>query len=127
MLKMYKQELEQLEWLAHLMDSAFIIPGTNTRIGIDSIIGLVPGVGDTVSAAVSAYIIHRARKMGVGPAITARMSWNVFVDWLIGLVPFAGDAFDVAWKANKKNVELLKTHLKTRGYQTDSKNVYLDI
>ncbi len=119
---MDKYELEQLECLADLMDSAIILPGTDIRIGLDSIIGLIPGIGDTITAAVSGYIIHRARKMGASPLLVGRMSWNVFVDWVIGIIPFVGDAFDVGWKANKKNVALLKAHLQTAKYQTDSKN-----
>ncbi|MFA5592115.1 MAG: DUF4112 domain-containing protein [Micavibrio sp.] len=95
-------EIERLEWLAHLMDSAFIIPGTNQTVGLDAIIGLVPVLGDTLAALVSIYIMRRARKLGATRILLARMGWNVFVDWLVGLVPFAGDAFDAAWKANKK-------------------------
>lgn len=119
---MDRNELEQLEWLAHLMDSAILLPGTEIRVGLDSIIGLIPGIGDTITAAVSAYIIHRARKMGASPVLVARMSWNVFIDWSIGIVPFVGDAFDVSWRANKKNVALLRAHLQTSKYQTDTKN-----
>ncbi len=124
---MREYEIQQLEQLADLMDSAILIPGTDIRIGLDSLIGLIPGIGDTITVAVSGYIIHRARKHGASPALMARMSWNVFVDWLIGLVPFAGDAFDVGWKANKKNVDLLKAHLQTRTYQTDDQGRVLFI
>ena len=104
-------ELERLEWLAHLMDSAFVIPGTDRRVGLDSLIGLVPGIGDTISAAVSAYIIHRARALGAPRTLLWRMSMNAFADWAVGIIPFAGDVFDVAWKANKKNVKLLKDYI----------------
>ncbi len=116
---MKESEIEQLEWLANLMDSAIIIPGTDIRMGLDSLVGLIPGIGDTITMAVSGYIIHRARKHGVSPMILGRMSYNVFIDWIIGIVPFVGDAFDVGWKANIKNVELLKAHLQTKQFQAD--------
>jgi hypothetical protein len=118
---MKDHEIAALEQLADLMDSALLIPGTNIRIGLDSLIGLIPGIGDTITVAVSGYIIHKARKAGAGPVLLSRMSWNVFLDWLVGLVPFIGDAFDMGWKANKKNVELLKAHLKTVPHESDSK------
>jgi len=114
-------EIEQLDWLADIMDSAIVLPGTDIRVGLDSLIGLIPGIGDTITTIVSGYIIHRARKHGASPALVARMSWNVFVDWIIGIVPFVGDAFDMGWKANRRNVDLLKEHLKTKSFQTDSK------
>ena len=118
---MKENDILKLEQLADLMDNQFTIPGTDIRIGLDPILGLLPGIGDTASLAISGYIIHTARKAGVHPFVLTRMSWNVFMDWLIGLVPFVGDAFDVAWKANRKNVALLKAHLQTTKHQTDKK------
>lgn len=123
----HHKEIEKLEKLARLMDSQFGVPGTNIRMGLDSILGVIPGIGDTATMLVSVYIIHRARQHGAHPALLSRMGYNVFVDWLIGLVPFFGDIFDVGWKANKKNVELLKAHLETVKYQTDSKGRVLFI
>lgn len=100
------------------MDNKLVIPGTNIRLGLDSIIGLIPGIGDTISLAVSGYIIHKARQTGVHPILLSRMVWNVLVDWLVGIVPFFGDIFDVGWKANRRNVDLLKEHLKTANFET---------
>ena len=115
---MKENDLIKLEQLADLMDNKFVIPGTDIRVGLDAILGLVPGIGDTASIAVSGYIIHKARKAGVHPWMLSRMSYNVFLDWLVGLVPFVGDVMDVGIKANKKNVELLRAHLKTAPYET---------
>lgn len=112
---MNELELRHLDWLAEIMDSRLIIPGTNIPIGLDSIIGLIPGIGDTVTLAVSGYIINKARPH-VSPAILSRMIWNVFIDWAIGIVPFFGDIFDVGWRANRKNVDMLKAHVLTNKY-----------
>lgn len=108
-------ELRQLDWLADLMDSRVLIPGTNIGMGLDGIIGLIPGIGDTIALGVSGYILHKARPH-VSPVIMARMIWNVFVDWAIGIIPFFGDIFDVGWKANRKNVDMLKAHILTNKY-----------
>ena len=124
---MRENDLLKLEQLADLMDSRFVIPGTDIRVGLDAILGLVPGIGDTASLAVSGYIIHKARKAGVHPFLLSRMSYNVFVDWLVGLVPFVGDVLDVSIKANKKNVELLRAHFKTAPYEATKKGTALFI
>lgn len=115
---MRENDLLKLEQLADLMDNRFVIPGTDIRVGLDAILGLVPGIGDTASLAVSGYIIHKARKAGVHPLLLTRMTYNVFIDWLVGLVPLVGDIFDVAIKANKKNVALLREHFKTAPYDS---------
>ena len=124
---MRENDLLKLEQRADLMDSRFVIPGTDIRVGLDAILGLVPGIGDTASLAVSGYIIHKARKAGVHPFLLSRMSYNVFVDWLVGLVPFVGDVLDVSIKANKKNVELLRAHFKTAPYEATKKGTALFI
>lgn len=118
---MKENDIIKLEQLADLMDNQFVIPGTDIRVGLDAILGLVPGVGDTLSTAVSAYIIHQAHKSGVHPVLLSRMTWNVFIDWLIGLIPLFGDIFDVGFKANRKNIALLREHFRTRPVERDSK------
>jgi hypothetical protein len=118
---MKENDLLKLDQLADLMDNKLVIPGTNIRLGLDSIIGLIPGIGDTLSLAVSGYIVHQAHKAGVHPFLLSRMLYNIFVDWLIGIVPFFGDIFDVGFKANRRNVDLLKAHLKTAKFETDRK------
>lgn len=103
--------VQHLQQLANLMDTAFEVPGTNIRFGLDALIGLVPGLGDTVTSLVALYIVASASRMGVSRATLVRMISNVGIDWLIGLVPFLGDLFDVYWKANQSNVAILRNHL----------------
>ncbi len=88
-----------------------MLPGTNWRFGFDSIIGLVPGVGDAVTTLLGAYIIVRARELGAPPHLQAAMVGNLLIDSLVGAVPLLGDAFDFAFRSNAKNVQLLKSHL----------------
>jgi hypothetical protein len=106
------QELEpELEMLAHWMDSAFHIPGIGIRFGLDAIIGLIPGLGDTVTSLASLYILNAGRRYGVPRVTMLRMAANIALDYVVGVIPFFGDAFDVVWKANQKNVALLKRHV----------------
>jgi len=102
-----------IELLARLMDSIFVIPGTQIRFGLDALIGLVPGLGDTLTSFVSIYILKVASRLGVPRVTLVRMAMNIGIDYVAGIVPFVGDAFDVYWKANLKNVELLKRHLQS--------------
>jgi hypothetical protein len=93
--------------LAWLLDEAFAIPGTNQRVGFDALIGLIPGVGDTLGALLSTYIIVEAARRGATPWMVTRMLGNVAVETVIGVVPIAGDLFDVLWKSNMRNLALL--------------------
>ncbi len=97
------------------MDSIVTIPGTNVRIGVDAVLGLVPVIGDVISQAVSSYIIWEARQLGVSRWTLARMIGNSLIDMTIGAIPLVGDAFDVAFRANLKNLALLKAELERRG------------
>lgn len=101
----------QLEQLAKWMDAAFEIPGTKIRFGLDALVGLIPGLGDLVTTLVSLHILRTASMHGVPRVTLARMGLNIAADSLAGSVPFVGDAFDVYWKANQRNVELLRRHL----------------
>ena len=103
-----EQRLARLEAVARLLDVAFILPGTNIRYGIDGLIGLIPVVGDIITTAISLWLVREARALGAPWYITARMIGNVAVDGVVGMVPFAGDAFDVMFRANVKNVRLLR-------------------
>ena len=105
----------RLEALAHLLDSAFQIPGTNHRVGIDAILGLIPGIGDLVSTALASYIIWEARQLGLPRWKIARMIGNVAVDTTVGAIPFAGDLFDVAFRANRRNMKIVREHLERTG------------
>ena len=100
-----------VELLARLMDSVFSIPGTRIRFGLDAIIGLIPGLGDTLTSFVSLYILKVASLSGVPRVTLVRMALNIGIDYVVGIVPLMGDVFDVYWKANLKNVELLQRHL----------------
>lgn len=95
---------------ATLLDSAIVIPGTGIRIGLDPVLGLVPGLGDLVSPLYALAILVQARQLGLPRVVQMRMILNVAVDALAGIVPVAGDLFDVAWKANDRNMALLEQH-----------------
>ena len=105
-----QQVVERLHRLARLWDAAFRLPGGIT-IGLDPLVGLVPGVGDAIGGLVSGYIVLEAARLGV-PAVTLLwMLANIGIDTLLGAVPVAGDLFDGAWKSNLKNVALIEHHL----------------
>jgi hypothetical protein len=108
----------RIDALARAMDSIVAIPGTNVRIGFDALLGLVPVVGDIVSQAISSYIIWEARRLGVSRWTMARMIGNSLVDMTIGAVPVVGDAFDVAFRANMRNLALLKGEMERKGLGT---------
>ena len=105
------ERIARLDALASLLDTAFIVPGTNIRFGVDALIGLVPGIGDAVTTAMSLYIVHEARVLGAPRHLVARMLMNVALDSVVGAVPLLGDAFDVMWRANRRNMALLQNHL----------------
>jgi hypothetical protein len=106
-----EQRLARLDAIAKLLDVAFIVPGTKIRYGIDGLIGLIPVVGDIITTAISLWLVREARALGAPWHITARMLGNVAVDGVVGLVPVAGDAFDVMFRANVRNVRMLKRWL----------------
>ncbi len=103
--------LDRLEGLARQLDSAFRIPGTRIRMGYDSLIGLIPGIGDVAAFVPGAYIIYESHRMGVPRSLLAQQVANIGIDTVVGSVPLIGDLFDVGWKANRRNVALLRTHL----------------
>jgi hypothetical protein len=113
--------LKGLNRLAKLMDSQFSIPGTKIRFGLDGIIGLVPGVGDFFSFLVSSYLVSMAVNKGASGYVLARMIFNMVLDALVGAIPILGDIFDVAYKANQRNVRLLQQHY-TEGRHRGSAN-----
>jgi hypothetical protein len=110
-----RQRVERLDRLARLLDTAIVVPGTNIRFGADAIIGLLPGIGDTLTTALSAWIVYEAHKLGVPRRLIARMIANVALDGVVGAVPLAGDLFDVMWRANRRNIRLLREHLEREG------------
>lgn len=106
-----RHRLERVERLATLLDNAIPIPGTRFRIGLDPLLGLLPGLGDALGALASAWILVEAARLGASRTVLARMLYNIVVDTLIGAVPGAGDLFDFVWKSDAKNVALLRRHL----------------
>ena len=105
------ERIARLETLANLLDTAILIPGTNIRFGADAIIGLVPGLGDLVTTALSLYIVREAGALGAPRHLVLRMLGNVAVDGILGVVPLAGDVLDVMWRANRRNMDLLRAWL----------------
>lgn len=104
------RSLERLRRLGNLLDNSIRVPGTNFRFGLDSIIGLVPGIGDLAGGALSLYIIVEAARLGVPRPLLLRMGYNVAVDALVGAVPVLGDLFDAGFKANLRNLALVQQH-----------------
>lgn len=101
----------RIEAMESLLEGLFVIPGTNRRVGLDSLVGLIPVVGDLATAAMGAWIVWEARNLGMPKWQLARMAANVGVDTLIGAVPFAGDLFDFLFKSNTKNLRIIRRHL----------------
>ena len=106
-----EERIARIEMLASLLDTAFLIPGTNLRFGFDALVGLVPGIGDALTTAVSLWLVKEAHALGAPGHLIARMLGNVAIDGLVGAVPVLGDAFDLVWKANRRNMHLLRRHL----------------
>ncbi|MBC7898920.1 MAG: DUF4112 domain-containing protein [Saprospiraceae bacterium] len=105
-----KIEIEEgLDNLSHYLDGLFRVPGTGWRFGLDSLIGLVPNVGDTITSFASFYILLAGVRYGVPKITLLRMAFNIGLDYLVGTIPFIGDAFDFVWKANKQNMDLIRT------------------
>ena len=102
--------LKQLNYLAKLMDAQFRIPGTDFRFGLDSLIGLIPGAGDLSTFAVSGYMLWVMANNGASGVVLARMTFNILIDALVGAIPVLGDIFDVAFKANQRNIKLMREH-----------------
>ena len=104
------QRIEALRRISTLLDSAFVVPGTNYRIGLDPVLGLVPGLGDLVSPLFTIGILWQSHELGLPRIVQLRMIFNVAIDTVVGAVPLLGDLFDFAWKANDMNLALLEQH-----------------
>jgi len=107
----FEEELARLDRLALLLDSKWAIPGTRLTFGVDALAGLVPGAGDIATGLVSAHIIREATRLGIPKPLLARMIGNVALDVVVGTVPLLGSVFDLFFKANRRNMRLLRRHL----------------
>jgi hypothetical protein len=101
-------EIQRLERLARWLDSSIPVPGTKLSIGVDPILGLIPGIGDALSMVASVYIVAAGARLGAPRRVVWRMSLNVALDAVIGAIPLLGDLFDAAFKANARNVALIR-------------------
>tara|TARA_R110000824_G_scaffold1647_2_gene8209 strand:- start:6255 stop:6677 length:423 start_codon:yes stop_codon:yes gene_type:complete len=101
----------RVEAMEKVLERAFVIPGINRPIGVDSIVGLIPVVGDIVTAVMGAYIVWEARNLGMSKLQLTRMAANVGIDTALGAIPFAGDVFDFFWRSNSKNLKIIRKHL----------------
>jgi hypothetical protein len=107
-----RQSLDRLERISHLLDSIFVIPGTHIRLGINPLLGLIPGIGDMAGMILSSYIILQAAKLGAPRRSLVLMVFNVLLETIVGVIPILGDAFDVYYKANRRNVALLRRYVR---------------
>ncbi|MDF1736050.1 MAG: DUF4112 domain-containing protein [Minwuia sp.] len=105
------REFERLDRFATLLDNSIRIPGTRIRIGLDGLVGLLPGIGDGLMLLASLYVVLRARMLGAPVSIILHMLVNVALDFIVGSVPILGDIFDIAFKANIRNVDMLRDWL----------------
>jgi hypothetical protein len=102
---------QRLEAMEQLLERAFVVPGTNYRVGLDAVVGLVPVVGDLVTTAMGAWLVWEARNLGMSKFHLLRMGGNVGLDALIGAIPLVGDAFDFVFRSNTRNIRILKRWL----------------
>ena len=103
-----RRSLQQLAWL---LDSSLPVPGTRLTVGLDALIGLFPVIGDVIGVALSSYILSQAARLGAPRSVLSRMAFNIAIEGIVGIIPFAGDVFDAAFKANQRNVRLLDAWL----------------
>lgn len=121
-----KIEIEEgLDTLSHYLDGLFRVPGTTWRFGLDSLIGLIPNFGDTLTSFASFYILFAGVRYGVPKITLLRMAFNIGLDYVVGMVPFVGDAFDFVWKANKQNMDLIRKRAAGHGKGKTSDYIFV--
>lgn len=116
------KKVSDVEALARLLDSRFNIPGMNMKFGIDSLIGLIPGIGDLLTAILGLYVIIRSIHLRASVTLILRMLLNLLIDAILGAFPFVGDIFDLGFRSNSMNINMLVKHLESKGKKTDAKN-----
>ena len=119
-----RRRLARLAWL---LDNSIQIPGLRFRVGLDAILGLIPGLGDVLGVLLSSYIVREAARIGAPPSVLVRMAFNVAVEGIVGLVPFLGDVFDAVWKANQRNLALLDAHLQNPQRAARSNRIFVAV
>ena len=105
------ENISALRGLTHLLDEAITIPGTGIKVGLDALLGLIPGLGDLAGGVMGGYAILVASRLGAPPSVLAHMLLNIGIDSLVGVLPVLGDLFDIGWKANTKNLKLLERYV----------------
>lgn len=110
----HESAVRRMQTVANLLDTAFVIPGTKQRVGIDAIIGLIPGAGDVLTTLLSSYIIWEARNLGVSRVALARMLTNLGIHALFGALPIVGDLFDAFFRVNQRNMRIVRSQLQKR-------------
>jgi len=123
-LELVRRRLARLAWL---LDNSIPLPGMRFRIGLDPILGLIPGLGDVLGVLLSSYIVREAARAGAPPSVLTRMTFNVAIEGIVGMVPFAGDIFDAAWKANQRNLDLFEAHLANPRRTVRSSRVFVGV
>ncbi len=116
---------ESLETLSTYLDGLFRVPGTGWKFGLDSLIGLIPNVGDMATSLASFYILVAGVRYGVPKITLARMAFNIGLDYVVGAIPFVGDAFDFVWKANKQNMDLIRERGTGKGTGTTGDYIFV--
>lgn len=109
-----QRRVRRLRQIATLLDSAFTLPVVGRRIGLDSLIGLLPGIGDTAMTAIGGFIVLEGWRLGMPARLLGRMAANLAIDWGVGSIPLAGDVFDLFYKANLRNVAIIEQWAATR-------------
>jgi hypothetical protein len=110
-----RASLERLDRLSRVLDIAFLVPGTSIRFGVEAILRLMPGIGDAAASALSCWVLYEAYRLSIPSLLLGRMIVNVVVEGLAGAVPLAGDLFDIGWRANRRNVRLLREYFEREG------------
>jgi|ERR1051325_6323190 hypothetical protein len=107
--------LDRIDMLSKVFDTAFILPGTNIRFGIEAVMRLMPGIGDAAASALSCYLLYEAHRLEVPSRVFARLVANVAIEGVVGAIPVLGDLFDVGFRANRRNVAILREHFQREG------------
>ena len=110
-----RMAVDRIDRVSRLLDIAFAIPGTRIRFGLEALVRMIPGIGDVAASALSCWVLYAAWRLRVPRPLLMRMIANVLVEGIAGTMPVAGDLFDVAWRANRRNVRLLREHFEREG------------